>query len=124
MLVILQRLLPSVLTSSTNQLRCRARFANAHLSTISGGVLNVLTAWRTVTQFSAEWDWIFASPAKIERKPWSCDQVWRQSQKAAGAAGVGHIPTHSMRHYAESRIMPSRFCHSLNLRLLHVIDSA
>jgi integrase len=61
-------------------------------------VLNVLTAWRTVTQFDSDSDWIFAGPATIGRKPWSYDQVWRQYQKAASAAGIGHVPTHSMRH--------------------------
>ncbi len=43
---------------------------------ISSDVLTVLTTWRMVTEFSAESDWLFASPATIARKPWSCDQVW------------------------------------------------
>jgi len=30
--------------------------------------------------------------------PWSYDQVWRIYQKAAEAAGIGGLGTHSMRH--------------------------
>jgi integrase len=65
---------------------------------ISSDVLNVLTTWRMASQFSAESDWIFASSATIGRKPWSYDKVWRRYQKAASAAGIGKLGTHSMRH--------------------------
>ena len=65
---------------------------------IASDVLNVLTTWRMVTEFTAESDWMFTSPATIARKPWSYDQVWRRYQRAALAAGIGKLGTHSMRH--------------------------
>ena len=41
---------------------------------------------------------MFASPAKLGRLPWSYDQVWRMYQKAAVAAGLRGLGTHSLRH--------------------------
>lgn len=61
-------------------------------------LLNVLTAWKQETQFGAAEDWIFASPVQIGRLPWSYDQIWRVYQKAAKAAGIGGLGTHSLRH--------------------------
>ncbi|SRR5712692_9727551 len=43
-------------------------------------------------------DWIFASPVKIGRQPYSYTGVWRELQRAANAAGIGGIGTHSFRH--------------------------
>jgi integrase len=65
---------------------------------IAGELLTALTTWRQVTQFSAQEDWVFASPVQIGRLPWSYDQVWRVYQKAAKAAGIGGLGTHSLRH--------------------------
>ena len=50
------------------------------------------------TQFSAETDWLFASPVKLGRQPWSYDQVWRSFFQAGAKAGTGKVGTHSMRH--------------------------
>ena len=41
---------------------------------------------------------MFASPSQLGRLPWSYDQVWRVYQKAASAAGIGGLGTHSLRH--------------------------
>jgi integrase len=87
-------------------------------------LLSVLSTWRQVTEFRADDNWIFSSPYKLGRLPSSYTGYHRIIENAARAAGLGRLGTHSFRHYAESRIMPSCFCHSLNLRLLHVIDSA
>jgi hypothetical protein len=64
---------------------------------IDAGMLAVLKAWRQATQFSSDEDWVFASPARLGRQPWSYDQVWRSFLNAAAAAGIGKLGTHSMR---------------------------
>jgi integrase len=61
-------------------------------------LMDVLKAWKQTTMFSAPSDWMFASPAQLGRLPWSYDQVWRVYQKAASAAGIGRLGTHSLRH--------------------------
>ena len=62
---------------------------------IDAGMLTVLKAWRQATQFSADEDWVFASPARIGRQPWSYDQVWRSFLIGAAAAGIGKLGTHT-----------------------------
>lgn len=61
-------------------------------------LLGVLKEWKQETQFGAAEDWVFASPIQIGRLPWSYDQIWRVYQKAAKAAGIGGLGTHSLRH--------------------------
>jgi len=65
---------------------------------IDAAMLNVLNSWRQTSQFSADSDWMFASPVKLGRLPWSYPWVWRVFQRAAEAAGVGKLGTHTMRH--------------------------
>jgi integrase len=62
------------------------------------GLLEVLKQWKQTTQFSAQEDWIFASPVQLGRLPWSYPHVWVVFQKAASHAGIGKVGTHSMRH--------------------------
>ena len=66
--------------------------------TIDGSLLAVLQVWKQTTEFSGSDDWMFASPAQLGRLPWSYDQIWRMYQKAATAAGIGGLGTHSLRH--------------------------
>ena len=66
--------------------------------TVSQPVIEVLKLWKQTTQFSAQEDWIFASPAQLGRLPWSADAVNDAYQKAALTAGIAHVSTHSMRH--------------------------
>jgi integrase len=66
--------------------------------TIDAGMVQVLKLWRQTSQFSASEDWMFASPAKIGRQPWSYDQVLRAFVNAGTDAGIGKLGTHSMRH--------------------------
>lgn len=54
--------------------------------------------WRQLTQFAAESDWIFASPVKIGRLPYSYTGVWRELKAAAQKAELGWIGTHTFRH--------------------------
>lgn len=61
-------------------------------------LLEVLKAWKQMSQFSANDDWMFPSPVKLGRQPWSYDQVWRSFLKAGAAAGIERIGTHNMRH--------------------------
>ena len=65
---------------------------------ISSDLLEVLKVWKQATQFSGPDDYIFASPVQLGRLPWSYDQVWRMYQKAATAANIGNLSTHSLRH--------------------------
>jgi integrase len=53
-----------------------------------------------VTEFSADDDWIFASPVKLGRLPYSYTGVWRELGRASEAAGLGHMGTHTFRHCA------------------------
>jgi len=66
--------------------------------TIDRELLIALTTWKQSAQFSAPDDWMFASPVQQGGLPWSYDQVWRVYQKAAEAAGIGSLGTHSLRH--------------------------
>lgn len=66
--------------------------------TIAAEMLAVLKTWRQETQFSGPEDWVFASPAQVGRLPWSADSVNDTYSKAATAAGIGHVSSHSMRH--------------------------
>ena len=65
---------------------------------IDGTLLEVLKAWKQISQFSNEGDWIFSSPVQLGRLPWSYPRVWGIFQKAAEAAKVGKLATHTMRH--------------------------
>ncbi len=72
---------------------------NSHKAiTVSQTMLEALKTWKQTTQFSAQEDWIFASPAQLGRLPWSADSVNDAYKKAASAAGIPHVSTHSMRH--------------------------
>jgi hypothetical protein len=66
--------------------------------TVTQTMIEALKLWKQTTQFSAQEDWIFASPAQLGRLPWSADSVNDAYKKAASAAKVAHVNTHSMRH--------------------------
>ena len=66
--------------------------------TVTQTMIEALKQWKQTTQFSAQEDWIFASPARLGRFPWSADSVNDAYKKAASAAGIAHVSTHSMRH--------------------------
>ncbi len=61
-------------------------------------MLNALKAWRQETQFSEPGDWVFASPVKLGKLPYSYTGVLHVFQKAAAKARIGTLGTHSMRH--------------------------
>ncbi|PYX26233.1 MAG: hypothetical protein DMG82_02575 [Acidobacteria bacterium] len=66
--------------------------------TISDDLLEVLKVWKQTTQFSASEDWMFASPVQIGRLPYSYTGVKQELQRAADAAGIGHLRSHAFRH--------------------------
>jgi len=65
---------------------------------LAGELLDRLKAWKQVTQFPESDDWIFASPVKLGRLPYSYTGVWRELVRAVIPAGIGHIGTHAFRH--------------------------
>jgi len=54
---------------------------------IDPAMLMVLKAWRQETQFADDGDWLFASPLKLGRLPWSYPWVWRSSPRLHGMRG-------------------------------------
>jgi integrase len=68
------------------------------LLTVAVELMQQLQLWKQMTIFTAEREWIFASPVKIGRLPYSYTGVWRELQRAAEAAGVGALGTHAFRH--------------------------
>jgi integrase len=68
------------------------------LMSIDREMQETLKLLRQETQFSSDEDWVFASPAKLGRQPWSFDTVWRSFLKAGTNAGIGAVTTHTMRH--------------------------
>jgi integrase len=65
---------------------------------IDAEMLEILKGWKQATDFKAESDWVFASPAHIGRLPWSADSLNDAYKKAGRASGVLNVSTHSMRH--------------------------
>jgi integrase len=65
---------------------------------LDAGLPDILKAWKQTTQFSAQDDWVFASPAKLGRLPWSYPHILRLFTKAAKDAEVAHVSPPVMRH--------------------------
>jgi integrase len=61
-------------------------------------LLDRLKALKQLTQFPETTDWIFVSPLKAGRLPYSYTGVWRELVRAVIPAGIGHIGTHAFRH--------------------------
>ena len=65
---------------------------------IANDLLERLKVWKQNTQFPANGDWIFASPLKLGRLPYSYTGFGRELDRASKEAGIGHIGTHTFRH--------------------------
>jgi integrase len=65
---------------------------------LAGELLERLKSWKQRSDFSGAEDWIFASPIKIGRRPYSYTGVWRELERATEAAKIGHLGTHTFRH--------------------------
>lgn len=60
---------------------------------IASDLLERLKLWKQITQFPAETDFVFASPQKIGRLPYSYTGVSRILRHGAKKAGIGHLST-------------------------------
>ena len=49
--------------------------------------------YEQTTEFSSNGDWLFASPSKIGRLPYSYTGFWRELDRASKVAGLGHFGT-------------------------------
>ena len=65
---------------------------------IADDLLQRLQSWKQMTVLGMQSDWMFASPVKLGRQPYSYTGVWRELQRAAEGAGIGKLGTHSFRH--------------------------
>ena len=65
---------------------------------LASELLDRLKSWKQLTEFSGVEDWIFASPVKLGKLPYSYTGVWRELDRASEAAGLGHMGTHTFRH--------------------------
>jgi integrase len=71
---------------------------SARTFNLTSEMLERLKSCKQRSDFSGAEDWIFASPIKLGRLPYSYTGVWRELERAAEAAKVGHLGTHSFRH--------------------------
>ena len=65
---------------------------------IANDLLERLKVWKQTTEFPENSDWIFASPLKLGRLPYSYTGFWRELDRAGKECGIGHIGTHTFRH--------------------------
>ena len=71
---------------------------SARTIVLANDLLTCRRLWKQQTQFSSPDDWVFASSVKIGRLPYSYTGVWRELDRAAKNAGIGHLGTHSFRY--------------------------
>lgn len=71
---------------------------SARTFTLTSELLERLKSCKQRSEFSDAENWIFASPIKLGRLPYSYTGVWRELVRAAEAAKIGHLGTHSFRH--------------------------
>jgi integrase len=65
---------------------------------LADDLLARLRVWKQASRFPAPSDWVFASPIQLGKLPWSYTGTRTEIARAAKAAGLGHISTHSFRH--------------------------
>jgi integrase len=65
---------------------------------LAGELLERLMSWKQSSQFSGTEDWIFASPFKLGRLPYSYTGTRQELERASKAAGIGHVSSHAFRH--------------------------
>ena len=65
---------------------------------IANDLLDRIKVWKQATKFPENGDWIFASPVKLGKLPYSYTGFWRELDRAGKASGIGHIGTHTFRH--------------------------
>jgi integrase len=65
---------------------------------LAGELLERLKSWKQSSEFSEAEDWVFASPFKLGRLPYSYTGTRQELERASKAAGIGHISSHAFRH--------------------------
>ena len=91
------RLICDIVTGNLD-VRSAARQLPAETADLETDLLNRLRAWKQASQFAKAEDWIFASPVQIGRLPYSYTGTRQELVRAAKAAGIPHVSTHSFRH--------------------------
>ena len=76
---------------------CKTR-GSAKAFDLASELMARLVAWKQVGQFGGANDWVFASPFQSGKLPYSYTGVRQELNRAAKAAGLGHVTTHSFRH--------------------------
>ena len=71
---------------------------SARTFAITAELLERLKTRKQQSEFAGAEDWIFASPIKLGRLPYSYTGVWRELARASEAAKIGHLGTHAFRH--------------------------
>jgi len=65
---------------------------------VAAELLDRLRTYKQSATFSADSDWIFASPINLGKRPYSYTGVRQTLERAADAAGIGKFGTHTFRH--------------------------
>jgi integrase len=65
---------------------------------LAGELMERLKIWKQSSEFSGADDWIFASPFKLGRLPFSYTGTRQELERASKAAGIGHVSSHAFRH--------------------------
>ena len=65
---------------------------------LASGLLERLKSRKQSSAFSGADNWIFASPFKLGRLPFSYTGTRQELERASKAAGIGHISSHVFRH--------------------------
>jgi integrase len=71
---------------------------SARTFSLTPELLERLNAHRKRAEFSGAESWVFASPLKLGRLPYSYTGVCSELERAATAAQLGHMGTHTFRH--------------------------
>jgi len=71
---------------------------SARTFNLASELLERLKAWKQASSFSGAEDWIFASPFKLGRLPYSYTGTRQELERASKAAGIGHVSSHAFRH--------------------------
>ena len=61
-------------------------------------LLERLRIWKQSSEFSGTEDWVFASPFKLGRLPFSYTGTRQELERPSKAAGIGHVSSHAFRH--------------------------
>jgi integrase len=91
--------------------------------TLAPEILAILKTWKTSTQFGTADDWIFASPSRLGRLPWSYPRdVQEHSRCGCGRASLETFGTHTLRHSYRSWLDALGTTITVQQKLMHHAD--